>query len=171
LRDFVLGFQAAHNVAGYGTPHFNLRYPFFWDGPEEELLRELEHTAAGLAPFRATLTGWEEFPTALYLGVRPTPAVLAAHEALYAAGGEPGLPGLDRDEYVPHVTVALCVLPWAREAIVRAAAHARVPRHWWLVSSLAVTRDNSGELIELARLPLGRPAGPQAAARPNRPAL
>ena len=166
LRDFIVEFQARHRVAAYGQPHFNLRYPFRWAGTEEELVERVASAAATLAPFRATIDGWKEFPGALFLAVRPTPAVRAAHAAVLAAGGEPLNPGMDAASYVPHISVALGLLPSSRDEVVAAARATRPPVAAWLVSRLVVTRDNHGELLEVAGVPL---TGAPRRAR-NRPA-
>lgn len=155
IVDLVRGFQREHRVAAYGEPHFNLRTPFRWSGSEADLAGRLREVCAGLPRFEARLDGWRAFPTALYLAVRATPPVLRAHDALLAAGGEPLFGGLDADNYVPHVSVALCLLPWSREEIVATAARVALRRASWRVGELALTREDGGGIAELERLPLG----------------
>lgn len=155
LADFIREFQARHRVASYGQPHFNLRYPFLWPGTEEELVASVERAAAGIRPFRATIDGWHEFPNALYLGVRATPSVLNAHARLFAVGGAPLTAGMDDDAYVPHISVALGLLDAARQEVVEAARALTPPVRGWRVTRVVVTRDDSGELLEVASVPLG----------------
>lgn len=156
LADLVRRFQAENQVAAYGEPHFNLRTPFRWSGSEADLVERLRAACATLSPFEARLDGWKEFPTALYIAVRPTTSVLRAHETVLAAGGEPLFGGLDSGNYVPHLSVALCLLPWSRRAVVERASRLPLPLKSWRVRSLALTREDGGGISEAARLPLGR---------------
>lgn len=155
IADLVRRFQLDNQVAAFGEPHFNLRTPFRWSGTEASLAARFREACESLSRFEARLDGWKAFPTALYLAVRPTPAVLRTHDALLAAGGQPLFEGLDADNYVPHVSVALGLLPWSREDVVATAARLPLPRTSWRIAELALTREDGGVIAELQRLPLG----------------
>jgi 2'-5' RNA ligase len=153
LEAFILETQDRFGVSSYGEPHFNLRYPFIWAGLEEDLI---EHFAAlsRLPNFEAKLSGWQDFPNALYLGVEASASVLEAHQQVLAVGGEPLQAGLDAAGFVPHLTVALNPPADQREALFAAISKLEVPIKRWDVSSLALTRDQDGTLLELARCKL-----------------
>jgi 2'-5' RNA ligase len=153
LEVFILETQAKFGVSSYGEPHFNLRYPFIWAGLEEDLI---EHFAllSSLPKFEAKLRGWQDFPNALYLGVDSSASVLAAHHRVLAVGGEPLLAGLDAAGFVPHLTVALNPPEDQREKLFAAISKLEVPIKRWKVSNLALTRDDDGHLLELARCKL-----------------
>jgi 2'-5' RNA ligase len=153
LEAFILETQSRFGVSSYGEPHFNLRYPFIWAGLEEDLL---EHFVAlsSLPKFEAKLSGWQAFPNALYLGVEASTSVLEAHQRALAVGGEPLQAGLDAAGFVPHLTVALNPPEEKREDLFTAISKLEVPIKRWKVSSLALTRDSNGKLLELARCKL-----------------
>jgi 2'-5' RNA ligase len=145
--------QARFGVSSYGEPHFNLRYPFIWAGLEEDLLERFT-TLSSLPKFEAKLRGWQDFPNALYLSVDASVSVLEAHHRVLAVGGEPLLAGLDGAGFVPHLTVALNPPEDQREKLFAAISKLEVPIKRWKVSSLALTRDDDGHLLELARCKL-----------------
>ena len=153
LEAFILKTQAKFGVSSYGQPHFNLRYPFIWAGLEEDLIERFA-ALSSLPKFEAKLSGWQDFPNALYLGVEPSTNVLEAHQQVLAAGGEPLQAGLDAAGFVPHLTVALNPPTDRREDLFAAISKLEVPIKRWKVSSLALTRDSNGKLLELARCKL-----------------
>ena len=140
-------------VSSYGEPHFNLRYPFIWAGLEEELIERFA-ALSSLPKFEAKLSGWQDFPNALYLGVKASFSVLEAHRRSLTVGGEPLQAGLDAAGFVPHLTVALNPPSDRREDLFAAISKLEVPIKRWKVSSLALTRDDDGHLLELARCKL-----------------
>jgi 2'-5' RNA ligase len=153
LETFILEMQARFGVSSYGEPHFNLRYPFIWAGLEEDLLERFA-ALSSLPKFEAKLSGWQEFPNALYLGVEASASVLEAHRRALTVGGEPLQAGLDAAGFVPHLTVALNPPEEKRETLFTAISKLEVPIKRWKVSSLALTRDQDGTLLELARCKL-----------------
>ena len=155
LGAYICGLQRDAKVAAYGFPHLNLRYPFHWPGSEGELVAAVRRAAGSLSPFRARILGWSEFPNTLYLAVEPTRAILRAHRVVFSVGGRPSRAGLDEGKYVPHLTVALGLLPAGREQVLALAAERPLPMRRFTVYRLSVTRDDTGVLTELASVPLG----------------
>ena len=153
LEAFILETQARFAVSSYGEPHFNLRYPFLWPGLEEELIERFA-LLSSVPKFEARLSGWQAFPNALYLGVEASNSVLEVHQHVLAIGGEPLLAGLDAAGFVPHLTVALNPPAAKRERLFKAISKLEAPIKRWKVSSLALTRDDDGHLLELARCKL-----------------
>ena len=153
LEVFILETQARFGVSSYGEPHFNLRHPFIWVGLEEELIERFA-ALSNLPKFETKLSGWQDFPNALYLAVEPSSNVLEAHRRVLAVGGEPLLAGLDGTGFVPHLTVALNPPEEKRETLFAAISKLEVPIKRWKVSSLTLTRDDDGHLLELARCKL-----------------
>ena len=153
LEAFILEAQTKFAVSSYGEPHFNLRYPFIWAGLEEELLESFA-ALSSLAKFEAKLSGWQAFPNALYLGIEASSSVFEAHDRALAVGGEPLQAGLDAAGFVPHLTVALNPAEEKREKLFKAISKLEAPIKRWNVSSLALTRDDDGHLLELARCKL-----------------
>ena len=153
LEVFILETQAKFGVSSYGEPHFNLRYPFIWAGLEEDLIERFA-LLSSVPKFEAKLRGWQDFPNALYLGVEPSSSLLEAHRQALAVGGEPLLANLDGTGFVPHLTVVLNPPEDRREQLFAAISKLEVPIKRWKVSSLALTRDQDGTLLELARCKL-----------------
>jgi 2'-5' RNA ligase len=153
LEAFMLEVQSRFDVSSYGEPHFNLRYPFIWAGLEDELI-EVFSRLSELPAFEAKLRGWQAFSNALFLGVEASTSVLEVHQHSLAVGGEPLLAGLDAAGFVPHLTVALNPPEDRRESLFAAIAELQAPIKRWKVSSLALTRDDDGHLLELARVKL-----------------
>jgi 2'-5' RNA ligase len=153
LETFILETQAQFDVSSYGEPHFNLRYPFIWAGLEEDLIERFA-LLSSLPKFEAKLRGWQDFPNALYLGIETSASVLEAHQRALAVGGEPLQAGLDAAGFVPHLTVALNPPEEKREMLFTAISKLEVPIKRWKVPSLALTRDQDGKLLELARCKL-----------------
>jgi 2'-5' RNA ligase len=153
LEVFILETQVRFGVSSYGEPHFNLRYPFIWAGLEEELIERFT-TLSSLPKFEVNLSGWQAFPNALYLGVDASSAVLEAHRQALAVGGQPLQAGLDGSGFVPHLTVALNPPEEKREDLFVEISKLGAPINRWNVSSLALTRDDNGHLIELVRCKL-----------------
>ena len=151
LRDFVLDFQRQHDVKSYGQPHFNLRYPFLWADTEDELIERFQAICVSIPAFQAEITGWADFPNALYIGIRPSPEVFDAHERVITVGGASLYAGLDQSDYVPHLTVALGLTDDNRAALIAAAQALHIPRRAWTVSSLVLTRDEGGDLKEVSK--------------------
>jgi 2'-5' RNA ligase len=153
LEAFILETQSRFGVSSYGEPHFNLRYPFIWAGLEEDLIERFA-LLSSLPKFEAKLRGWQDFPNALYLSVDASAGVLEAHQQVLAVGGEPLLAGLDGAGFVPHLTVALNPPEARRDKLFASISKLEAPIKRWKVSSLALTRDDGGHLLELARCKL-----------------
>jgi len=153
LRVFMEGLQAAHGVRGFGPPHLNLRQPFDWPYEEEALKLALLGLLRGQAPFRVRLGRWGYFPQGVvYLrayGGRPFQELYQALEAL-----APPLKEIEGPSYIPHLTLALGLSEEAARDLAQSLPPP--PRRSFLVKEVALVRSqDEGELVEVARFPLG----------------
>jgi 2'-5' RNA ligase len=154
IVDYVSHLQERHSVSAYGEPHLNLRYPFLWGSTQHDLIEAVRRSASAVKPFRAYLEGWHDFPNAVVIAIRDTPEIRAAHDAMLAVGGMPFQSGRDSEDFFPHVTVALSSDPATIEAVMSEREKADLPRRWWVVDEVALTLDDDGTLVEVARFPL-----------------
>ncbi|MBB6098413.1 2'-5' RNA ligase [Deinobacterium chartae] len=145
---WIEDFQRRHGVVGFGPPHLNLRSPFEWEGDPATLAEKVRAALSGARPVLVRGTGWHRFPTTLFLGIEQTPELYDLHARLMQIGGE-AYAGLDHSKYVPHVTVALGVLPWYQQTLWTRALRETPPELNWTVDRLTLTREDSAELIEL----------------------
>jgi len=149
------GLQREYGVQGYGPPHLNLRQPFKWRWSQEALRRGVEGILRGHAPFRIKLGDWRTFNSGVvYLRAYGGSAFDRLHKAL-----EPLAPPeaeIEGPSYIPHFTLALGLSPEEAEALVHELPPP--PIGSFTVKEVALVRDeDGGELVELARFPLGLP--------------
>ncbi len=147
--------QKIHGVQGYGPPHLNLRQPFKWRWSQEALRRGVEGILRGHAPFRIKLGDWRTFNSGVvYLRAYGGSAFDRLHKAL-----EPLAPPeaeIEGPSYIPHFTLALGLSPEEAEALVHELPPP--PIGSFTVKEVALVRDeDGGDLVELARFPLGLP--------------
>ncbi|XOB97619.1 2'-5' RNA ligase family protein [Deinococcota bacterium DY0809b] len=153
LSEWMQQLSEAHGVSGYGPPHLNLRQPFKWRWSQEALRRGVEGILRGHEPFRVRLGDWRTFGGGVvYLrayGGGPFQRLYHALEPLAEPEQE-----IEGPSYIPHLTLALGLSDdEARELAVKLPPP---PRKSFTVREVAlVTDDDGGELIEIARLPLG----------------
>jgi 2'-5' RNA ligase len=156
LKNWIERFQERHGLAAYGTPHLNLRSPFLWSGTEASLLTACQQQFAHLPPLELQLGGWERFSSTVFIGVKPNPLLEHFHQAaLRLPHTTPS--SLDAANFVPHITVALGICPWAFRRMWREVTAEHVPSSRWRIEELYIAKDNVGELeivgsLELARL-------------------
>ncbi len=153
LRVFLEGLQAQHGVKGFGPPHLNLRQPFEWPYQEEALRIAVAGILRGHAPFRVRLGSWGYFPQGVvYLrayGGAPFARLYHALEPL-----APPLKEIEGPSYLPHLTLALGV--GEEEARRLLGLLPPPPRGSFLVKEAALVKsDEEGNLVEVARFPLG----------------
>lgn len=153
LAAWVRRVQAERGLASFGPPHLSVRTPFEFAGDEGELLRAADATRRGLRAFEARFRGWRRFPHTLFLELHPDPALLAAHGRALAHLPAPATEH-DGDGFLPHLTLALGVCPWASDAAWAAVRDLVPPVLAWTVDALALTREERGDVVELARYPL-----------------
>jgi len=154
LREWMEALAKEHGVSGYGPPHLNLRQPFKWRWSQEALRRGLEGILRGHEPFRVRLGDWRTFGGGVvYLrayGGGPFERLHRALEPLAEPEQE-----IEGPSYIPHLTLALGLSDEEAEELARKLPPP--PRKSFTVREVAlVTDDDGGDLIELARFPLGQ---------------
>jgi len=153
LSEWMQELSAEHGVSGYGPPHLNLRQPFKWRWSQEALRRGVAGILRGHEPFRVRLGDWRSFGGGVvYLrayGGGPFQRLYHALEPLAEPEQE-----IEGPSYIPHLTLALGLSD--EEARSLLAKLPPPPRRSFTVREVAlVTDDDGGDLIEIARLPLG----------------
>ncbi|MGI8746755.1 MAG: 2'-5' RNA ligase family protein [Deinococcus sp.] len=146
--------QRRLGVASYGPPHLNLRVPFTVTSGETELTAAVRSLLEGVPPFTVAVGGWRIFPGVVFLGC-DSPEVRQLHDLALELPGAPPQPH-DQKEYIPHFTLALGVLPWARDALCRELECLEPPVDSFPVSALSLLREGQGELHEVHTFPLER---------------
>lgn len=159
LARWVVKVQRTQGFASYGAPHLNVRTPFEFEGDEGLLTDAVALALHGLSAFEVTFRAWRRFPHTIFLELHKAPLLMEAHARVLR---ELPVPAGDRDAqgYLPHLTLALGLCPWAEDAAWQAITHLVPPVLSWTVDAFALTLENRGEIVELARFPLARAAGP-----------
>jgi 2'-5' RNA ligase len=150
--------QERLGVRAYGEPHLNLRAPFPSQGTEDDLVAAVRHLLRNTPAFEVCLKGWRTFPGVVFLECLHSPDLDALHDRALALPGAPPQP-YDQKEYIPHLTLALGVLPWAQEGLEAELACLTPPVDRFPVSALSLTREGGGEVREVHTFPL-EAAGP-----------
>ncbi len=151
--------QQQLGVRAYGDPHLNLRAPFYIQQAstvqqsEETLMQALRALLAGVPSFEVQVRGWRTFPGIVFLECERSPELLALHDLVLALLAAPPQP-YDKREYLPHLTLALGVLPWAWQALKAQLEGLSSPVPGFRVSALSLTRESGGEVRELHTFPL-----------------
>lgn len=154
LARWLTAQQRQLGLAAYGPPHLNLRTPFEWEGQEAELRACVARALRGVGAFEVSLHGWRRFPHTIFLELALDSSLRQAHQYSLALDGVPAGPR-DGQEYIPHLTLALGILPWAEEgAWQKVQALAAPPLTRWTVRELALTLERQGTLQEVARFRL-----------------
>lgn len=153
LSEWMQELSETHGVSGYGPPHLNLRQPFKWRWSKEALRRGVEGILRGHEPFRVRLGGWQSFGGGVvYLrayGGGPFRRLYDALEPLAEPEQE-----IEGPSYIPHLTLALGLSDEEAQELLQKLPPP--PRKSFTVREVAlVTDDDGGNLIEIARLPLG----------------
>lgn len=149
--------QERLNVRAFGLPHLNLRAPFRTPLGSRELVSAFRHLLAETPPFEVRILGWKQLPHALMLECERAPELLALHRRALE-----GLPSsqapYDGDAYMPHLTLALGILPWAEAHLWEEVRHLTPPISHFTVTALSLTREMRGEVQELHTFPLEKPS-------------
>ncbi len=156
LATWVAAEQRARGFASFGAPHLNVRTPFEYAGDEGALLEGCARVARGLAPFEARFRGWRRFPHTIFLELERSAPLDELHERSLrllpvAAGAR------DAGAYIPHLTLALGLCPWAEEDAWASVLPLVPPVLTFPVERLALTLEQGGEIVELARYDLTGP--------------
>ncbi|WP_229775830.1 2'-5' RNA ligase family protein [Deinococcus ruber] len=147
--------QQRLGVRAFGEPHLNLRAPFSAEPSEAALVDSLRSLLAQTQPFEVEVGGWRVFPGTVFLECHLSPELLALHDHVLTLPGAPPQP-YDQKEYIPHLTLALGVLPWARDALNSELLQLTPPVSRFTVSALSLTREGGGEVREIHTFPLGK---------------
>ena len=157
LARWVAEVQRDLGLAAFGAPHLNLRAPFEYAGDEGVLLDASARVALDLPAFEVRFRAWRRFPHTVFLELAAVEALREAHarslRELPVAPSE-----RDGDGYLPHLTLALGVCPWAEGDVWARVKELVPPVLSWTVDAFALTLEQRGEIVELARFGLAQPA-------------
>ena len=156
LDGWLRALQARLNVRAYGEPHLNLRAPFPADVPEETLVHDLRALLSGVPAFEVHVSGWRYFPGIVFLECTLGPDLAALHDHVLTLPSAPPQP-YDQKAYIPHLTLALGVLPWAQPTLEATLAPLVPPVQHFEVSALSLTVEAGGEVREVHTFPLTAP--------------
>ncbi len=164
--------QRRLGVRAYGDPHLNLRAPFYVEQlagtgqkpgtvqqastvqpSEEALVQALRALLADVPSFEVRVRGWRTFPGIVFLECERSPDLLLLHDLVLTLPAAPPQP-YDQREYLPHLTLALGVLPWAWPQLEAQLEGLSSPVPGFRVSALSLTRESGGEVRELHTFPL-----------------
>ncbi len=120
---------------------------------EEALVQALRALLAGVPSFEVQVRGWRTFPGIVFLECERSPELLALHDLVLTLPAAPPQP-YDQREYLPHLTLALGVLPWAWPQLEAELEGLNSPVSGFRVSALSLTRESGGEVRELHTFPL-----------------
>jgi 2'-5' RNA ligase len=145
--------QERLGVRAYGEPHLNLRALFSIQHTEEALVSSLRALLGGVCGFEVRVRGWRTFPGVVFLEFERSAQLDALHERVLDLPGAPPQP-YDQQEYIPHLTLALGVLPWAQPDLEAQLEEMHWPVNGFRVSALSLTREAGGEVREIHTFPL-----------------
>jgi 2'-5' RNA ligase len=148
--------QLRLEVRAYGEPHLNLRAPFPILGTEEALISSLRGMLSGVPCFGVRLKGWRTFASVMFLECERSAALGDLHEQVLALPGAPPQP-YDQKDYIPHLTLALGVLPWRQQGLAEELVDLHPPVAGFEVSAISLTREAGGEVREVHTFPLRVP--------------
>lgn len=137
--------QRRLDVSGFGPPHFNVRSPFV-HRDEPELAARLGALLAEQPAVPLTVRGWRKLPSMVFLELECGPEVMALHERLLALA-PPG--PYDGERFLPHLTFALGLLPWAEEDIWAEVQALESALRRWDLGQLTLTREEGGRIHEV----------------------
>ena len=156
LDTWLRRLQERLGVSGFGLPHLNLRAPFTTALPGTELVSALREALRDQQALDVEVRGWKRVPGIIFLECELSAELIDLHGRLLAVGPSSRSP-YDGDEYRPHLTLALGVLPWASDALGAQVQAELPPLRRFRVEALSLTREMLGEVQELHTFPLCRP--------------
>lgn len=155
--------QARLGVSGFGLPHLNIRAPFQTSLSAAELTAAFRDVLRDQTEFEVQIKGWKRLPNVLFLQCGAGGILRALHERALEVGPSSRAP-YDGPDFVPHLTLALGVLPCAEDELWTAVQDLRPPVSSFTVQALSLTREERGEVQELHTfplLPVGAPREPE----------
>lgn len=145
--------QQRLNVSGFGLPHMNLRAPFQTGLQPPELVGAFRAALKGEPELNVRLKGWKRLPNVIFLECELSPQLDGLHRKVLDIGPSSRAP-YDGQEYRPHLTLALGVLPWAEDGLWQQVSALTPPLQSFTVQALSLTREERGEVQELHTFPL-----------------
>ncbi|SEJ02746.1 2'-5' RNA ligase [Deinococcus reticulitermitis] len=145
--------QAELRVSGFGWPHLNLRAPFSTPLEASELIARLRRELRSQSALTVRLCGWKRVPGAIFLRCDLSPELADLHRRLLTAVPSSVSP-YDGEQYLPHLTLALGVLPWAADELWEKVGSLTPPVTQFTIEALSLTREERGEVQELHTYPL-----------------
>ncbi len=162
LDGWLRGQQLRLGVRAYGDPHLNLRAPFPILSSEDGLVAALRAMLCDVQGFEVRVKGWRTFPGVVFLECELSPELAALHDRALALPGAPPQP-YDQKDYIPHLTLALGVLPWRQQELELELAALHAPEGRFEVSAISLTRESGGEVREVRTFPLQPTGGVRSA--------
>lgn len=153
LHSWMRRQQQRLGVRAYGEPHLNLRGLFGVQHREDTLIGALRTLLEGVRGFEVQVKGWRTFPGVVFLEFWRSPELDALHDRVLKLPGAPPQPH-DQKDYIPHLTLALGVLPWAQPVLEAQLDTLHPPARSFTVSALSLTREAGGEVREVHTFPL-----------------
>ncbi|MEW6422638.1 MAG: 2'-5' RNA ligase family protein [Deinococcota bacterium] len=141
------------NVRAFGAPHLNLRAPFQTELGQAELVAAFRDVLRGEKPFEVRVKGWKRLPHMLFLECDLSPHLADLHARALSVGPS-SRASHDGTGYIPHLTLALGVLPWAEDFLWEQVQVIRPPLDRFTVNVLSLTREEHGEVQEVHTFPL-----------------
>lgn len=156
LGEWLAQLQRHFGVRSYGEAHLNLRAPFGYVGSEKELTAQVRSALDGVSAFEVKFLRWRRFPHVVFLEYALSDQLLDLHQRLLNL---PGVPrgGYNGKDYIPHVSLAVGLCPWAEDSVWRRLQTAKLPQQTFEVTAASLTREVGGELREVHTFPLLQP--------------
>ena len=145
--------QERLNVRSFGLPHLNLRAPFQTPLSSAELLSAMREAVGPQQAFTVRVKGWKHLPSVIFLECELSEELTDLHRRVLQVGPSSRAP-YDGEEYRPHLTLALGVLPWANDYLWQEVQQLEPPVQEFTVTALSLTREERGEVQELHTFPL-----------------
>lgn len=140
-------------MRAFGAPHLNLRAPFQTSLSAPELVAAFREVLRREPAFDVRVKGWKALPHMIFLEFEPDASLTALHQRVLTV--EPSSRAShDGDGYLPHLTLALGILPWAEDAVWEAVQPLVPPLQSFHVNVLSLTREERGEVQEVHTFPL-----------------
>ncbi len=145
--------QERLNVRSFGLPHLNLRAPFQTPLSSAELVAAMRGAVGAQPVFTVKIKGWKRLPSVIFLECELSDELRELHRRVLEVVPSSRAP-YDGDEYRPHLTLALGVLPWASDMLWAEVQPLEPPVQEFTVTALSLTREERGEVQELHTFPL-----------------
>lgn len=153
LDTWMIRQQERLNVRSFGLPHLNLRAPFQTPLSSAELVAAMREVLRDQQTFEVEIKGWKRLPNVIFLECELSPELMDLHRRVLSVGPS-SVAQYDGDDYRPHLTLALGVLPWASDYLWQEVQLLRPPVSHFTAAAVSLTREERGEVQELHTYPL-----------------